>query len=59
MFVLCALLGGEFRENLEPSGSGWFALEGLPELDLEKTTREQLEMCFQADRARHWETRLE
>ena len=59
VFVLCTLLGGEFRENLETSGSGWFALDGLPELDLEKTTPEQLEMCFQADRARHWETRLE
>ena len=59
VFVLCTLLGGEFRENLETSGSGWFALDELPELDLEKTTPEQLEMCFQADRARHWETRLE
>ena len=59
VFVLCTLLGGKFRENLETSGSGWFALDELPELDLEKTTPEQLEMCFQADRARHWETRLE
>ena len=59
VFVLCTLLGGEFRENLETSGSGWFALDELPELDLEKTTPEQLEMCFQADRTRHWETRLE
>lgn len=59
VFVLCTLLGGEFRENLETTGSGWFSLDELPELDLEKTTPEQLEMCFQADRARHWETRLE
>ena len=60
MSMLPALMADdEFRENLETSGSGWFALDELPELDLEKTTPEQLEMCFQADRARHWETRLE
>ena len=59
VFVLCTLLGGEFRENLETSGSGWFSLNELPELDLEKTTPEQLQMCFEARRAEHWETRLE
>ncbi len=59
VFVLCTLLGGEFRENLETSGSGWFSLDELPELDLEKTTPEQLSMCFEASRALHWETILE
>ena len=59
VFVLCTLLGGEFRENLETSESGWFSLNELPELDLEKTTPEQLRMCFEARRAEHWETRLE
>ena len=50
---------GEFRENLETSESGWFSLNELPELDLEKTTPEQLRMCFEARGAEHWETRLE
>ena len=59
VFVLCTLLGGEFRENLETSESGWFSLNELPELDLEKTTPEQLRMCFEARKAEHWETRLE
>ena len=59
VFVLCTLLGGEFRENLETSESGWFSPNELPELDLEKTTPEQLQMCFEARRAEHWETRLE
>ena len=58
-FVLCTLLGGEFRENLETTGSGWFSLDELPELDLEKTTAQQLRMCFDAAAAPHWETRLE
>ena len=59
VFVLCTLLGGEFRENLETSESGWFSLNELPELDLEKTTPEQLRLCLEASRARHWETVLE
>ena len=58
VFVLCTLLGGEFRENLETTASGWFALDELPPLDLEKTTPEQLRMCFDA-RREHWETLLE
>ena len=59
VFVLCTLLGGEFRENLETTESGWFALDELPELDLEKTTPEQLQMCDEARRASHWDTLLE
>ena len=59
IFVLCSLVGGQFRENLETSESGWFSLIELPELDLEKTTPEQLQVCFEARRAEHWETRLE
>ena len=59
VFVLCTLLGGEFRENLETTASGWFSLDALPPLDLEKTTPEQLRLCLEASRARHWETVLE
>ena len=59
VFVLCRLLGGEFRENLETTESGWFTLEALPPLDLEKTTPEQLRMCFDASRSGTWDTMLE
>ena len=59
VFVLCTLLGGQFRANLETTASGWFSLDGLPQLDLEKTTPEQLRMCLEASRAVHWETVLE
>ena len=59
VFVLCTLLGGEFRANLETTASGWFSLDELPELDLEKTTPEQLRMCWKASRAGYWETVLE
>ena len=59
VFVLCDLLGGEFHENLETSESDWFTLDDLPQLDLEKTTPEQLRMCLEAREAPCWETVLE
>lgn len=56
IFVLCVLRGGSFRPNMETTASGYFALEELPPLAEEKVTAEQIEMCFQAQRADHWET---
>ena len=58
-FVLCTLVGGAFQENLETTASGWFPLDSMPPLDWEKTTREQLELCFRARAAVHWHTLLE
>ena len=59
VFVLCDLLGGSFQENSETTASGWFSPESLPELALEKNTPEQVAMCFQASRAKCWNTILE
>ena len=59
VFVLCDLLGGGFRENIETTAAGYFSLEDLPELCVEKNTREQIEMCFAAANAEHWETLLD
>ena len=59
VFVLCTPLGGKFQKNLETSASGYFGLDELPELDLEKTTPEQLRMCFEARRTDSWKTILE
>lgn len=59
VFVLCDLLGGSFRPNLETLDSGYFPLDGLPELAEEKTTAEQIRMCFDACRAEHWQTLLD
>ena len=56
VFVLCALKGGTFRKNIETTASGWFSMEDLPALAEEKTNRDQIEMCFAANAARHWET---
>lgn len=59
VFVLCSLLGGSFRPNLETLDSGWFPLNGLPELAVEKTTAEQIGMCFDAYHADRWTTLLD
>lgn len=48
VFVLCRKIGGEFVKNIETSESSYFALNELPPLCKEKTTREQVEMCFRA-----------
>lgn len=59
IFVLCSVLGGSFQPNLETVDSGYFPLDGLPELSTEKVTREQISMCFDAYHAEHWTTLLE
>lgn len=55
-FVLCERLSGEFTENDETTESGYFPLSALPELNLHKTTPEQLALCLEAKHAGHWET---
>lgn len=50
VFVLCRKLGGEFRENIETSESGWFKEDALPALSIERNTPEQLALCFEAFR---------
>ena len=55
-FIRCTVLGGSFQPNTETKGSGYFALEELPELAEEKNTKEQVAMCFAAEQAEHWET---
>ena len=57
IFVLCEAVGGEFAANSETTESAYFGLEELPEwLAEEKTSREQIEMCFAAYRSNNWET---
>lgn len=59
VFVLCRLLGGSFQPNLETLDSRYFSLDALPELSTEKTSAEQVMMCFDAYHAHHWVTQLE
>ncbi len=55
VFVLCRVLGGAFASNLETTETRYFALEELPDnLAQEKTTKEQIAMCFQAFHDENW-----
>ena len=48
IFVGCRLISGEFKENHETSDARFVSRDEVPflELDIDKTTREQIEMCF-------------
>lgn len=60
MFVLCELVGGGFKENIETTEIKYFSLEELPEnLAKEKTSREQIEMCFKAYNDPNWQTQFD
>lgn len=49
MFFLCSLSGGGFKENSETVRTEFFGRDSLPDnLASEKTTREQILMCFDA-----------
>lgn len=48
IFVLCSVSGGSFAENPETTEFDYFAQTNLPELALEKNTKEQISMCFDA-----------
>ena len=56
IFFLCTAQGGSFMKNTETIASGYFSPDELPPLSEGKTTREQVLMCFDANRAEHWET---
>ena len=55
-FVLCEYLSGSFVPNMETIGCGFFDLEHIPpNLAEEKTTREQIEICFRAAADANWQ----
>ena len=60
IFVLCRALGGAFEENLETDETAYFGRDGLPSpLAVEKTTAEQILMCFEANESPAWRAVLE
>lgn len=49
IFILCEVTGGQFEPNSETTETAYFALDSLPEnLANEKTTAEQIKLCFEA-----------
>ena len=56
IFLHCTVLSGAFQENIETVGSAYFDRTALPPLAEEKNNQEQVQMCFDAHGAAHWET---
>ena len=52
IFVLCEYVGGKFEKNIETIDSRYFGIDELPELATNKTTAEQIRMCFDANENR-------
>lgn len=50
IFVLCSYISGKFEKNIETIDSGYFGIDELPELANNKTTFEQIQMCFEANK---------
>lgn len=60
IFVLCTATGGAFEPNLETTDSCYAGLDELPcPLASEKTTAEQIRMCFDAYHSKHWKTMID
>ena len=59
VFVLCRVLGGQFRENSETTASGYFALDELPPLAEEKNTAAQIALCFKAHADENWKVQFD
>ena len=60
IFVLCNVIGGEFVENIETTEIEYFSLDELPNsLAEEKTTKEQIEMCFKAYKDENWQVQFD
>ena len=60
VFVLCELIGGSFEENIETTEINYFSLNEIPEnLAKEKTTKEQIEMFFEAYKNKNWQTQFD
>ncbi len=60
VFVLCDIMGGNFIENMETTEIGYLSLEEIPSnLAEEKSTKEQIEMCFKAFYDENWQTQFD
>ena len=56
IFVECELIEYRFVENTETLGSGFFSIDKLPELSVERNTLEQVRLCFEAKKNKVFET---
>ncbi|TCN01993.1 ADP-ribose pyrophosphatase YjhB (NUDIX family) [Paenibacillus sp. BK033] len=47
MFILCEIIGGEATAGVETSDVGFFGIDELPELSIERNTLEQVQLMFE------------
>ena len=59
VFVLCEVKGGCFHPNIETIGSGYFGLDELPPLSVDKNSYQQIEMCFAARSDKNWQVEFD
>ena len=60
IFVMCEIIGGEFKENIETTEMKYFALDELPKnFANEKCTKEQVKMCFEARDDDNWQVQFD
>lgn len=56
IFVLCTVIGGGFKANIETVSSDYFERGRLPALATEKNNEKQIDMCFDACLSENWKT---
>ena len=59
IFYLCEKIGGEFVPNLETTEARFFAENELPPLEVEKTSPDQVQLCFKANQSKNWESQFD
>ncbi len=59
IIIECELIEQRFTENCETLGSGFFALENLPELSVERNNIDQIKLCFEAKNQKLFETKFD
>ena len=55
-FVLCEIVAGNFKENIETIKSEFFSIDNLPLLAEEKVNIQQISMCIRAANNKEWQT---
>ena len=59
-FVLCKVIKGTFEKNIKTIGIKYFNQEELPDnLAIEKTSKEQILMCFEAQKNENWKVQFD
>lgn len=60
IFAKCVSRGGEFKGNIETIDSEYFSweeiLENKDKIWIQKTSLEQIKMCFDANKSKNWKT---